>query len=83
MSRAQAAEIACKMLGWKGKFGILKPYEDVGFRYWAVSYIRQVKEHKLMRVSKEGKFYPGRAITRAEFVDMIANVIRERAAKKG
>lgn len=83
LSRAQAAEIACKMLGWKGKFGILKPYSDVGFRYWAVSYIRQVKEHKLMRVAKDGKFYPGRAITRAEFAEMLANVIRVRAAKKG
>jgi hypothetical protein len=82
LSRAQAAEIGCKMLGWDGKFGILKPYSDVGYRYWAVSYIRQVKEHKLMRITKDGKFSPGRAITRAEFADLIANVLRVRDAKK-
>lgn len=82
ISRAQAAEIGCKMLGWNGKFGILKPYSDVGYRYWAISYIRQVKEHKLMRIEKDGKFYPARAITRAEFADMLANVMRVRDAKK-
>jgi hypothetical protein len=75
ISRAQSAEIICKMLGWKGKFGILKPYDDVGYRYWAIKYIRQVKDKKMMGAVKPGKFYPEKPVTREAFAKYMVEVI--------
>lgn len=78
ISRAQAAEIASKMLKSDGKFGITKPYSDVSYTYWAVRYIREVKDLGIMGAVVEDNFFPEKSMTRAEFATLMVKVLDQK-----
>jgi hypothetical protein len=78
ISRAQAAEIVSKMLKSDGKFGITKPYSDVSYTYWAVRYIREVKDLKIMGAVVEDNFFPEKSMTRGEFATLMVKVLDQK-----
>jgi hypothetical protein len=65
----------CMAMGWADDGSKEPGFKDVSNRYWAYSYIKTAKSHKMLSGYADGSFNPSKEITRAEIAKMLAEAI--------
>lgn len=79
ITRAQAATIMIRTLGWEVSGTVEDPgYPDIDSTHWAYNYIATMKSADFF--APEGKFEPNKNLTRAEMADMLVKTFDLRSA---
>jgi hypothetical protein len=79
IDRGEFAAIAARFLGL-GNEGSTAQFSDVDSTYWAMGYISQLAERKIIDGDGKGRYLPTASISRAEAVKIVNGILDRRPA---